>query len=87
MKRLYVLLLSLLMLLSLAAMGCQKKEEAPKPAETVAPSPTPEKAAAVPAIEPEKKETPAPEKKAAAAEKKTAPKKEEAPEKKPASGY
>ncbi len=62
MKKLAILALTLMMALSLAAMGCQKKEEAAKPAEAPtaapAPAPAPEKEGA-PAPAPEKKEEPA----------------------------
>lgn len=61
MRKLAILVLSLIIAFSLMALGCQKKEEAPKPAETTT---APEKKEMAPAQEamPEQK---APEKKEA----------------------
>lgn len=72
MKKLSVLMLGMMLALSLSAMSCQKKEEAPKPAETQAPASAPA---------PETEQAPAPEKEKAAAEQK------EAPAKKATGGY
>lgn len=79
MKKLTVVMSSLMLALSLVLIGCVKKEEAPKPVQTETPAPAPIKAE-VPVTTPEKKESRAPEKK-------TAPEKKAAPEKKPAGGY
>ncbi|MEW6109400.1 MAG: hypothetical protein AB1632_09585 [Nitrospirota bacterium] len=60
MKKFLAIMLTLIMVLSLAlTIGCQKKEEAPKPAE----APAPEQA---PAPAPEQAPAPAPEKPAGA---------------------
>lgn len=92
MKKFVVVMLSLMLMFSFASIGCVKKEEVSKPAETEAPESAPEKAEEAPAPEPEKTEAPAPAKKTAketpSPEKKTAAEKSEAaPEKKPAGGY
>jgi hypothetical protein len=76
MKKLAVLVLALMFALSISIMGCQKKEETMKPAETTAPAPAPEK-------KEEAAPAPAPEKKDEAAPAKT----ESAPAKKSAGGY
>ena len=79
MKKLVILLFGLMIALSLTFMGCQKKEETMKPAETTAPAPAPAPA-------PEKKEeaapAPAPEQ-----SKEAMPEKTEAAPKKKAAGY
>ena len=91
MKKFVVVMLSLMLMFSFASIGCVKKEDVSKPAETEAPESTPEKAEEAPAPEPEKTEAPAPEKKTSkerpAPEKKTAVEETEAPEKKSAGGY
>jgi hypothetical protein len=83
MKKLVILMFGLMIALSLTFMGCQKKEETMKPAETTAPAAAPETA---PAPAPEKKEeaapAPAPEQ-----SKEAMPEKTEAAPKKKAAGY
>jgi hypothetical protein len=56
MKKISIIMLSIVLALSVAFLGCEKKAEAPKPAEqpAVAPPPAPEPAPVAPAPEPAK---------------------------------